>query len=593
MLCFLGLLVLASLALVSARYRPLAREAFDCVFRRVTLRKCTTGLDKRLKAMITGRLVASHPGAARFLHRHLEALAGLFVVLVVGSTANLGYGFYNYYRYERKVPEDQPHLARMLPHDLSDHRLARTGVWAGVGTELDDREARTRGTEGRVASVTGPHGLTAMAGDDAAVAAVLARRIEHAEPRARGPVAVSDGLDTLRARIAIGCEDPSSETVRRPAAPAGALGDHAGATRAAIAADCAGAQGRFWEYHQRLAANPDAIATCGGLIELARGLDVDEAAFARCLEDLAMQEHVRRDFEDGVKAGIYGTPTFFIDGSPVVTSLAGGARRRRGPGARSAPPVSLDPHRLRPDFPPLRDGRLVYFDNACMALRPQAVIDAVTGYYAEYPACGERSLHRLGRRVDEEVSRAREAARRFLHARRIEEIVFTQNTTHAINLVAHSFPFAPGDVVVTSDQEHNSNLLPWQQRSRHGVEHRAVAFGDLGALRAALTPAVKFVSMVMTSNLDGASIDARRAVEVAHEAGIPILLDAAQAAPHQEIDVRSLTRMGSRGPCAYPSTCTTPRRRWRRSSKRSRRCTRCSPERFASRSSGLAPRCTW
>jgi cysteine desulfurase/selenocysteine lyase len=93
--------------------------------------------------------------------------------------------------------------------------------------------------------------------------------------------------------------------------------------------------------------------------------------------------------------------------------------------------------------------------------------------------------------------------------RRVEEIVFTQNTTHAINLVAHSFPFAPGDVVVTSDQEHNSNLLPWQQLSRDGVAHRAVAFGDLGALRASLTPAVKLVSMVMTSNLDGASIDAR------------------------------------------------------------------------------------
>lgn len=202
--------------------------------------------------------------------------------------------------------------------------------------------------------------------------------------------------------------------------------------------------------------------------------------------------------------------------------------------------MSLDPQRLRPDFPLLRDGRVIYLDNACMALRPQPVIDAVTAYYTEYSACGERSLHRLGRRVDQEVSLAREAARRFLHARRVEEIVFTQNTTHAINLVAHSFPFEPGDTVVTSDQEHNSNLLPWQQLSRRGVRHRAVAFGDPEALRAALTPDVKLVSMVMTSNLDGASIDARRTVEVAHGAGVPILLDAAQAAPHQPLDVRAL-----------------------------------------------------
>jgi len=202
--------------------------------------------------------------------------------------------------------------------------------------------------------------------------------------------------------------------------------------------------------------------------------------------------------------------------------------------------MSFDPQRLRRDFPLLRDGRLVYFDNACMALRPQVVIDAVTAYYTDYPACGERSLHHLGRRVDEEVSLAREAARRLLHARHVEEIVFTHNTTHAINLVAQSFPFSAGDVVVTSDQEHNSNLLPWQQLLRRGISHRTATFGDLDALRAALTPEVKLVSMVMTSNLDGASIDARSTVEIVHEAGIPILLDAAQAAPHQPLEVRAL-----------------------------------------------------
>jgi cysteine desulfurase/selenocysteine lyase len=202
--------------------------------------------------------------------------------------------------------------------------------------------------------------------------------------------------------------------------------------------------------------------------------------------------------------------------------------------------MSLDPRRIRGDFPPLRSGKLVYLDNACTTLRPQVVIDAVTRYHAEFPACGERSLHRLGRRVDEEVGLAREAARRLLGARRSEEIVFTQNTTHAINIVAQSFPFRPGDVVVTSDQEHNSNLLPWQQLGRYGVRHRTVPLGDLDALGRALTPEVKLVSMVMTSNLDGASIDARRMVEAAHGRGVPVLLDAAQAVPHRAVDVRAL-----------------------------------------------------
>jgi protein-disulfide isomerase len=317
-LCFLGLLALAILALFSARYRPLAREALDCVFRRVTLRKCTTGLDKRLKAMVTGRLVASHPGAARFLHRHLEALAWLFVVLVVGSTANLGYGFYNYYRYGNcNGPTgtgfcvfDPSGKHRRYSGIVTGHRGETVRPGDGGNPALGPASARLTVIE--FGSYTCPYTRASVP---------LVREIvrQHA-----GQVRLVfrhfplDGLDTLRAGVANGCENSSSGTLRRPGAPAGAPDDHAGATRAAIAADCAGAQGRFWEYHQRLAASPDAIVTCAGLIELARGLGVDEAAFARCLEDPAMREHVRRDFEDGVKAGMYGTPTFFIDGSPVV-----------------------------------------------------------------------------------------------------------------------------------------------------------------------------------------------------------------------------------------------------------------------------------
>lgn len=201
--------------------------------------------------------------------------------------------------------------------------------------------------------------------------------------------------------------------------------------------------------------------------------------------------------------------------------------------------MTFVPERVRPDFPPLRDGRLVYFDSACMSLRPTVVIDALAAYHAEYPACGERSLHRLGRRVDEEVGLAREAARRLLHARHRDEIVFTPNTTYGINLIAHSFPFAPGDTVVTSDQEHNSNLLPWLALARHGVRHRAVPLGDVDALCRALTSDVKLVAMVATSNLDGASIDVPAVVEIAHRSDVPVLLDAAQMVPHRPVDVRA------------------------------------------------------
>ena len=389
MLCFLGLLVLASLALFSVRYRPLAREAFDCFFRRVTLRKCTTGLDRRLKkAMVTGRLVISHPGAARFLHRHLEALAWLFAVLVVGSTANLGYGFYNYSRCGNC---NGPTGTSFCVFDPSGKHSRYSGVVTG-----HRGETVKPGNGGNPA--LGPAGARLTIIEFGSYTCSYARASEpvvrevvrqHAgEVRLVFPHFPLDGLDTLRAGAAIGCEDRSRATLPRPAAPAGTLGDHAGATRAAIAADCAGAQGRFWDYHPRLAASPDAIVTCAGLIELAREIGVDEVAFARCLEDPAMRGaraarfRGRREGRDLRDADLLHRR---ISGGRF---LVRGARRSRGPGARSAPPVSLDPHPLRRDFPPLRDGRLVYFDNACMALRPQAVIDAVTAYYTEYPACG-------------------------------------------------------------------------------------------------------------------------------------------------------------------------------------------------------------
>jgi protein-disulfide isomerase len=317
-LCFIGLLVLAMLALFSARYRPLAREAFDCVFRRVTLRKCTTSLDKRLKAMVTGRLVASHPSAARFLHRRLETLAWLFVVLVVASTANLGYGFYNYYRYGNC---NGPTGTGFCVFDPSGKHRPYSGVVTG-----HRGETVKPGDGGNPA--LGPAGARVTIIEFGSYTCPYTRA---SEPVARDTVRQHahevrlvfrhfplDGLDTLRAGVAISCEDSPSVTRQRPAAPASPPDDHAGATRAAIAADCAGAQGHFWEYHQRLAASPSAIVTCSGLIELTRGLGVDERAFASCLVDPTMREHVRRDFEDGVKAGIYGTPTFFIDGSPLI-----------------------------------------------------------------------------------------------------------------------------------------------------------------------------------------------------------------------------------------------------------------------------------
>jgi protein-disulfide isomerase len=95
-------------------------------------------------------------------------------------------------------------------------------------------------------------------------------------------------------------------------------GPHAGATRAAVAAGCAREQGRFWEYHRQLLSRPEAVETCDALVRLASELGMDDPRFAHCLTEPAMQDAVQRDFDDGVKAGLYGTPTFYVNGARLV-----------------------------------------------------------------------------------------------------------------------------------------------------------------------------------------------------------------------------------------------------------------------------------
>lgn len=210
----------------------------------------------------------------------------------------------------------------------------------------------------------------------------------------------------------------------------------------------------------------------------------------------------------------------------------------------------IDLNKIRQDFPLLQktiNGKLpIYFDNACQSLRPQSVIDAISEYYREYPACGGRSMHRLASKVTQKCDEARSLVAKFIGAKRKEEIVFTRNTTEGINLVAHSLGLRQGDVVVTSDKEHNSNLIPWQILSKKiGIIHKIVRTGednafDLEAFKRAINDQVKLVSLGFTSNLDGVTIPAREIIKIAHHSNALVLLDAAQTAPHQRIDAASL-----------------------------------------------------
>jgi cysteine desulfurase/selenocysteine lyase len=147
--------------------------------------------------------------------------------------------------------------------------------------------------------------------------------------------------------------------------------------------------------------------------------------------------------------------------------------------------------------------------------------------------------------VDENVEKARETLKKFINAKSTKEIIIAKNTTEGINLVANSFAFKPGDVVLGTDKEHNSNLLPWQKLAAGGVKYdfvKASADGSfsLENFKAKLSKSVKLVAMVHTSNLDGTSIPAKEVVKIAHDNGSLVLLDGAQSVPHHEIDVRKL-----------------------------------------------------
>ncbi len=217
-------------------------------------------------------------------------------------------------------------------------------------------------------------------------------------------------------------------------------------------------------------------------------------------------------------------------------------------------------NKVRQDFPSLevrRNGKPpVYFDSACTTLVPRPVIESIVKYYAEYPGCaGARSRHWFAAQVNDliegtperDIKGPRTVIKEFINARSEREIVFTQNASLAINIVALGFRFKPGDAVLLTDKEHNSNLLPWLRLQKKGlikVEH--VASGEDGAFdlddfkQKLKNSRVALVSLAYTSNSTGYTIPAAEIIKLAHAHGAKVLLDAAQTVSHRKIDVQAL-----------------------------------------------------
>ena len=206
--------------------------------------------------------------------------------------------------------------------------------------------------------------------------------------------------------------------------------------------------------------------------------------------------------------------------------------------------------KIRKDFPPLQqkinNKPIIYFDNACMSLRPRQVITAMNEYYEQYPGCAGRSNHKFGKRVTEKYNEARRTIANFIGAKKSEEIIFTRNTTEGLNLIAYSLDLKKNDVVLTSDREHNSNLIPWQILSKSvGVSHKIIESKedmtfDLERFENMMNKKVKLVSIVHTSNLDGYTLPIEKIIKIAHDYEALVAIDGAQSVPHKKLDVKKL-----------------------------------------------------
>jgi cysteine desulfurase / selenocysteine lyase len=215
---------------------------------------------------------------------------------------------------------------------------------------------------------------------------------------------------------------------------------------------------------------------------------------------------------------------------------------------------SADLARLRADFPILAEkvhGRpLVFLDSAASAQKPRAVIEAMVHTMEHAYANVHRGLHWMSERATEAYESTRDAVASLINAPDRHEIVFTRNSTEALNLVAHSYGrgiMKPGQAVVISAMEHHSNIVPWQMlRDDRGIELRVAPISDAGELDLAALESllsdgkVGLVSITHMSNVLGTYVPAARVAKLAHQHGAKVLFDGSQAIVHRQVDVQAI-----------------------------------------------------
>lgn len=213
----------------------------------------------------------------------------------------------------------------------------------------------------------------------------------------------------------------------------------------------------------------------------------------------------------------------------------------------------FDVTKIREDFPILSrkvyDRPLVYLDNGATTQKPLCVLDAMREEYLNVNANVHRGVHYLSQQATDLHEQAREKVRKFINAGSVNEIIFTRGTTESLNLVVSSFCdgfMSEGDEVIVSVMEHHSNIVPWQlQAARKGISLRVIPMNDKGELlldeyEKLFTERTKIVSVTHVSNVFGTVNPVKEIVRIAHEHGVPVMVDGAQSTPHFAVDVQDI-----------------------------------------------------
>jgi len=208
---------------------------------------------------------------------------------------------------------------------------------------------------------------------------------------------------------------------------------------------------------------------------------------------------------------------------------------------------------LRSDFPILaqrfHNQPLIYLDNAATTQKPQSVIDAIQNYYESQNANIHRGVYALSERATVAFEQARTTVQHFINASDPKECLFVKSTTEAINLVAYSFGeryVQPGDEILISAMEHHANIVPWQMMcERKGAKLIVIPMNQQGELELKdweklLTPKTKLLAITHVSNAIGTINPIEKLIKTAHQAKVPVLVDAAQSVPHFKVDVQAL-----------------------------------------------------